>query len=56
MVTVAISGPYGLGSTSQIDDFVTASLGGAAGDAIGTYQDSTNGGGPGKVYIICSKA
>ena len=50
--TVTVSGGYAIEDTTGIDTFVTAGLGGAAGDAIAVYQDAENGG----IYIICSKA
>lgn len=50
--TVAISGAFALEETTNMDTFITASLGGAAGDVVTTYQDAENGG----LFIICSKA
>ncbi len=52
VATVTVSGGFALADTAAIDTFVTAGLGGAAGDAIAVYQDKEGGG----VYIICSKA
>jgi len=52
VATVVISGSYALQDTAGIDAFLTANLGGAAGDVVATYQDINNKG----VWIICSKA
>ena len=49
---VVISGGYLLDDTTGMDEFITASLGGAAGDVVSTYQDLENR----QVWIICSKA
>lgn len=49
--TVTISGAFGLSDTVGVDAFLTSALGGAAGDAIATYQDLENRG----VWIIASK-
>lgn len=52
VATVVISGAFGLSDTAGIDAFLTANLGGAAGDVVSTYQDAGNQG----VWVICSKA
>ena len=50
--TVVISGAFSVTDETGIDAFVTANLGGAAGDVVSTWQDAGNDG----VWILCSKA
>ena len=50
--TVVVSGSYLVNDTTGIDTFITANLGGAAGDVVATYPESNGQ----RVWIICSKA